>query len=287
MRISGPLFVLIGSICFSFSGVIQCIAPTGATPFTITEARMAIGSLGLLTFCFLSKKWPSSWKRFNFKYLFLMAAFLYSYQLLFFTSVLKTGVAIGTIAAIGSTPIWSAVIDWAFHRQKPSTIWYVSTGIAIGGIVLLNVDFLSSSIHWGYLLAPLLAGACYAFQIEVAPKAMQGISSESAIAFVMGLVAVVNIPSLYFFPPDWILTIRGFCCALGMGIVTASIAFTFFFAGVRQTNSVVASTLSLAEPMGAALWGILLLQEPWTTNTLVGIFFVIFSLVILLLTKKQ
>ncbi|WP_282196100.1 DMT family transporter [Turicimonas muris] len=281
MRLSGPLFVLIGALCFSFSGTIQSFAPEAATPFTVTEARMVIGTLGLAAFCWAAKKFPNSWSSFNFKFLVLVALCLYGFQLLFFSSLPKTGVAVGTIAAIGSTPIWTAIIEKIVYGKNPSKIWYFSTVTAIVGIVLLNLENFNSTVHWIYLLLPLLAGLCYAGEIVVAPKAMEGVSSESAMVVVMGLVALINAPMLMFFPISWIATAQGLSCAVALGLVTASLAFAFFFTGVRHTKASVASTLGLAEPMGAACWGIFLLHEPYSVWTLVGIGLILVSILVL------
>ena len=92
----GPLLILLGSVCFSFSGTFQQFAPIGATPFTITEARMLIGAAALLFWCLLSGKFNGSFAGLRWKYLILMAVSLLSFQLLFFSSILKTGVAVGS-----------------------------------------------------------------------------------------------------------------------------------------------------------------------------------------------
>ena len=116
----GPLLILLGSVCFSFSGTFQQFAPSGATPFTITEARMLIGAAGLLFWCLLSGKFSVSFGSLRWKYLVLMAVSLLSFQLLFFSSILKTGVAVGTVVAIGSTPIWTAIIEKTFLINLPA-----------------------------------------------------------------------------------------------------------------------------------------------------------------------
>ncbi len=287
MKISGPLFVLIGSLCYSFSGTIQSFAPEGATPFTITESRMLIGALGLACFCWVSKKFPKSFFDFNFKYLLSVALCLYGFQLLFFSSILETGVAVGTVAAIGSTPIWTAIIEKIFYNKNPSGIWYLATFLAIIGIVFLNLENMNSSIHWIYLLLPLLAGLCYAGEIILAPKAMEGVSSESAMTIVMLMVALINAPTLFLFPLSWIASLHGLSCVFALGLITASLAFAFFFTGVKYTRATVASTLGLAEPMGAACWGIFLLHEPYSLWTISGILLILGSILLLSLLDKQ
>ncbi|MGX2961160.1 hypothetical protein JNUCC23_18035 [Peribacillus sp. JNUCC 23] len=45
------------------------------------------------------------------------------YQPLFFSAVTITGVAIGTVIAIGSAPIFSGVLEWMVLKKSPSKGW--------------------------------------------------------------------------------------------------------------------------------------------------------------------
>ena len=45
--VRGPLFVLIGALCFSTSGFLQALAPEGASPYVVAGSRMILGSLAL------------------------------------------------------------------------------------------------------------------------------------------------------------------------------------------------------------------------------------------------
>ncbi|WP_354670047.1 EamA family transporter, partial [Turicimonas muris] len=56
--------------------------------------------------------------------------------------------------------------------------------------------------------------------------------------------------------------------------------------GVRHTKASVASTLGLAEPMGAACWGIFLLHEPYSAWTLLGIGLILVSILVLSLKSE-
>lgn len=283
----GPLLILLGSVCFSFSGTFQQFAPSGATPFTITEARMLIGAAGLLFWCLLSRKFSVSFGSMRWKYLVLMAVSLLSFQLLFFSSVLKTGVAVGTVVAIGSTPIWTAIIEKTVFNKSPRSVWFIATTIAVVGIILLNLQNFSGQVNILYTFLPLLAGLAYALEIVFAKEAMQGSSSEVCMMIVMALVALFNLPSLFFNELTWAFTSRGILVCLGLGLVTASMAFALFFGGTKTTPAAVASTLGMAEPLGAALWGITLLHEPCSLTTLSGIVLILLSLILLIKPEKQ
>ena len=286
MTNKGPLLILIGSLFFSFSGTLQALAPEGASPFTITESRMLFGALGLFAWCLISKKLPDNLRTLHWRFIFLTAVSLLAFQLFFFSSIVHIGVAVGTVIAIGSTPIWSAIIDKIAFKRSPPKIWYPATALAVIGILLLNWQALGTDTHFVYSLLPLLAGLAYAFEIIFSKKAMQDVSSEACMSFVMLTVALLNLPSLFFFSLNWITTPSGLGVALGLGIVTASLAFGFFFSGAKTTTAPVAATLGMAEPLGAAVWGVTLLGEPCGMQTLVGIALILISIGLLIKTNN-
>ena len=45
------------------------------------------------------------------------------YQLLFFYSVAEVGVAVGSVVAIATTPLWAAAVAFLLFRKKPSKFW--------------------------------------------------------------------------------------------------------------------------------------------------------------------
>ncbi len=282
----GSLLVLLGALCFSLSGTLQGFAPQEANPFTVTESRMVLGAVLLFLWSWHRNILPASWKAIRWKAVLFMAICLYAFQLLFFTSVLKVGVAVGTVAAIGSTPIWTAVLEKLLYGRNPPWIWYVATIMAIAGIILLNADYFSSTSNLLYVAFSLLAGLCYAGEIIISPKTMEESSPEASMMLVMAAVALLNAPSLFSNPLGWLFTLEGMATALGLGFVTAALAFALFFSGIRLVSPALASTLSLAEPMGAAAWGIFILNESASWTVLSGIALIIVSIV-LIITKGK
>lgn len=60
-----------------------------------------------------------------------------AYQLCFFASVDRTGVAIGTVVAIGSGPVFTGLLSWLFDRVPPTRRWAGATAVAITGCAAL------------------------------------------------------------------------------------------------------------------------------------------------------
>lgn len=64
-----------------------------------------------------------------------------------------------------------------------------------------------------------------------------------------------------FFPCAWILSVRGITVALGLGILTTALAYCLVMAGLKNCDTAKAATLSLGEPLGAAVLGFAVLHE--------------------------
>ncbi len=284
--LKGSLLVLLSALCFSISGTLQAIAPDEATPFVITEARMLVGSLFLFIWCACSKKIPSDLRLLPYKELIFCALCLLIGQLCFFTGMYYIGVSAGAIISIGSAPLWAAVIAKIVFKKSPHWDWYIATTMAIVGIACIN-GFQLNVDRLFYIFLLLMDGLTYAAYITASPKLVKSIGAEAALMFILSLIAIALLPVLFIFPVAWTITPRGLFVCLGLGIFTAGFAFTLLSAGTRYISPSVASTLCLAEPMGAACWGIFLLNEDSSFITLSGIALIFFSIIVLLIGENR
>lgn len=108
-NLKGPFFLLFSCLLFSVTGTLQQLAPEGHTPVVITEVRMLLGSLTILLWCLRTHRLPSNWSAVPWKPMLIAVASVLLYQLLFFYSVSEVGVAVGSVVAIATTPLWAAV----------------------------------------------------------------------------------------------------------------------------------------------------------------------------------
>ena len=100
----GVWLVLAAAVLWGTTGTAQALAPTGASPLTVGAVRLAIGGLALLALALWrgafrgGRPWPLAATA-------LAAACIAGYQVTFFAGVASTGVAAGTLVAIGSAPV--------------------------------------------------------------------------------------------------------------------------------------------------------------------------------------
>ena len=287
-NLKGPFFLLFSCLLFSVTGTLQQLAPEGHTPVVITEVRMLLGSLTILAWCLFTHRLPSNWSVVPWKPMVIAVASVLLYQLLFFYSVAEVGVAVGSVVAIATTPLWAAAVAFLLFRKKPSKFWAIATALAIVGVCLINFGggFQSQTLDWKVLL-PVAAGLCYGVEIIAVGKVVEKINPETTMLLEMGLVAILLLPVTFFCPSEWIFTTRGILVSLGLGVVTAGIAYPCFTYGIKYTSPVAASTLALTEPLMAAELGIFFLHENLTIPMALGMLSLIASVIVLIFDGRE
>ena len=287
-NLKGPLFLLFSCLLFSVTGTLQQLAPEGHTPVVITEVRMLLGSLTILLWCLWTHRLPSNWSSVPWKPMLIAVTSVLLYQLLFFYSVEEVGVAVGSVVAIATTPLWAAAVAFIFFKKRPSRFWVFATAMAIVGVFLINAGggLQSQRIDWRLLLA-IAAGLCYGVEIIAVGKVVEKINPETTMLLEMGFVAILLFPVIFFFPTEWIFTTRGILVSLGLGVVTAGIAYPCFTYGIKYTSPIVASTLALTEPLMAAALGIFFLNENLTISMSLGMLSLMASVIVLIFEEPN
>ncbi len=276
--LQGAFLLLVGAALWGTTGTLKSFAPAGVSPFLITFIRMSFGCVTLFFLCLYLHKFPKSLKTVNWKGMFGFAAGLFGFQVFFFGSVSEVGVAVGSVVSIGATPIWTAILEKVFYGRNPKSYWYIATILAIVGTILLNLDNIGNGVAWLYIIFPLLASLSYAVELIFSEKAMEGIEPEAAMVFVMGILAFICVPVLFFSPTGWMFEFPGIWVCLGFGVLTTALPFPLFFTGVKMTSPLMGSMMGMAEPMTSALLGIFFLHEHFDLAVGIGLAAVLLSI---------
>lgn len=285
-RSSGPLFVVLAAALWGTSGTAQAFAPGAADPLSVGVVRIGIGGAAMLAFATLSGSWAKGrgkderWRPLP---VLLCAALVASYQVLFFTGISLTGVAPGTIAAVGSLPVWAGMVDLALGK-RPDARWLGATALAVCGCALLVGSGGSLSVDpLGVLLCVVAGGGLVAFTTVA-----KGMLEERPHAVVMGVTFALGAgllsPALLFSDLSWVLSPAGLAVALELGLGATALAYILFAHGLSQVRVSTAATLSLAEPLTAGLLGVLVLGERLSPVALGGATLLVLGL--LLATAK-
>lgn len=272
--------ILFAAVLWGTTGTTQAFAPENAHPIAIGTIRLAVGGLFLLSLVLLFgklelKNWPI-------KATVLAALSMALYQPLFFTAVTVTGVAIGTVVAIGSAPILSGLLEWIFFKSRPSKIWWVSTFLSISGCILLFTNRESAYVDPVGVMMALGAGLSFASYTLSSRDMVQKFSSLNVVAIIFTVSAIFLAPFLFIFDMSWVASLQGISVSIQLGVAATGIAYFLFAKGLANVSSSTAVTLALAEPLTAALLGVFLLGESLNTTAWLGIFLLIMGIAILI-----
>lgn len=199
-----------------------------------------------------------------------------SFQVTFLAAVVRTGVAVGTLVAIGSAPLVAGLLT-----RQASRAWALATSVAVVGLVLLILGGGGARLSLGGLLLALGAGASYAAYTVCTARAVgQGAPSGLTTAVAFAVAAVALTPWLVVEDHTWLGHGSGWLMAVYLAIVPTVVAYRLFAHGLHGVAAATASTMGLAEPVVATLLGVGLLGEHLSVAGWLGAALVLAGLVL-------
>lgn len=279
------VLVLFGAVLWGTTGTAQTFMPQTIHPLVVGASRLAIGGFTLFVILLVTRKidlsnWP--WKE-----TIYAAVSMAIFQYLFFSSVRLTGVAIGTVVTIGSAPVFSGIIEWVLAKRRPTRVWLMATILAILGCALLFLNKGSIVVHPIGVLMSLGAGSLFAIYALVNKEVLDHVPAVPAVAVIFSISAIMLMPFLFLFETEGLWTGRGIGVVLYLGIATTSIAYILFSTGLKHIPSSAAVTLSLAEPLTAAILSVIVVGEQLSGSSWIGIILLLGGILVLTLGGRK
>jgi len=271
---------LLGNGLAGTAGTVATIYALNIPSPVIGFARLSIGAITLLLLApFFGGKLRNLPRLAARPGVWIMAASSASYQAFFFASVERTGVATAALITVGCIPVSAGIVGWIFLRERLSKIWLISTTIAIAGLVIASLGELQTNDATGLLYA-VIAGAgigAYINAAKVEVRAGANSMQLPGMAFLIGSVGLFFIVRNDLIQVHW--TSQAILLAVYLGAITMGIANGIQTVGLKGISPGVASTMMLADPVTAAVLGIVVLGQTLTLNGAVGLFLVVTGLV--------
>ncbi|MEV7801320.1 EamA family transporter [Microbispora sp. NPDC088329] len=292
---SGPLAVVGAAVLWGTAGTVGALAT--ASSVSLAAARLVLGGALLGALALVAHRRGRRTARGNGPApgnatrwaLVLGAAAVAAYQLCFFAAVGRTGVAIGTVVAIGSGPVFTGLLSWIVGHERPSGRWALATAAAVAGCTVLVTGGGGGAggAEAGGVALALLGGLLYAFYAVVAARAIGGgMGSGIVMGALFGGAALLMLPVLALTGPAWLARPGGLLAALYLGCATTGLAYLLYGRGLRTTPVAAAATLALAEPAVAALLGVVALREHLSPVSLAGLVLLALGLVVVALPAR-
>lgn len=257
------------AVLFGTTGTAQELGPGGTTPLGLGTLRIVVGSLAL--WCFAGTVPSLSVLRRHRSLIVLGAIGVAAYQPLFFAGTSRVGVALGTVVALGSGPVFAGVIEWVWLHRTPTRRWVGATAVTITGGALLVLSGAGGIDPGGRadggidpvgVAASLGAGLGYAvYAIAAKLLILRGVDSTVSLAWPFTIGALVLVPFASREPLGWATTDQGVLMLAHLGVLTVGLAYFLYGWGLRTIDTSTAVTLTLAEPVTAALLAVVVLDE--------------------------
>jgi DME family drug/metabolite transporter len=242
------------------------MAPAGAPAAAVGCAGLALGGLllflasggarSLLRVCSRRERW-----------LLVLGAFAVAgYPVTFYPAVHRTGVAVATVLALGSAPVFTGLLAWLTGRGRPTARWTAATaGTVLGCALLVLGPALSEHATPVDLVGAALAvcgGLSYAVYALIGGRLItSGHSSGAVMGVLFGIAGLLVVPLVLALDTRWLASWQGAGVAAYLAVFTVCLAYLLFGQGLRRTPASVATTLTLAEPAVAAVLGVAVLGE--------------------------
>jgi DME family drug/metabolite transporter len=262
-------FVIAAGICFGTTGTTQALGPDSISSLSIGSARLILGALFLFLYIKLTRTISAPVPKLS---MWLSAIGILAYQLTFFSAVKQTGVAIGTVTALGSVPALTGLLDYLIYKERPSKRWFVATIITTAGIIILGTANGVAGFDLGGFILAIIAGGSFGLLAVSSKRALiQGVDSTFAMYKVFSLAALLSLPILLLTDLQWLVTAEGAAMIIWLALIPTALAYILYAKGLKGVKPGVASTLILAEPATATILAALLLNEVITLQGWAGI----------------
>ncbi|QYM73291.1 EamA family transporter [Pseudochrobactrum sp. Wa41.01b-1] len=293
----GIVCVLIASFLWGTTGTAATFAPE-VGPMAIGAVAMGVG--GLLQALLALRALKRDYSKLQQQWLLVLfgAVSVAVYPLAFYSSMYLAGVTVGTVVTIGSAPLFSALIEWVIDRKTLSKQWIFGAALGLSGIVLLcffgggdhqtaSVAFSAGATAAGVLLG-LVGGLTYALYAWAAHRLMcKGISSKAAMGSIFGAGGLLLMPVLLLTGGALLASWNNALVGAYMAVIPMFTGYVLFGYALARISVSTATTITLTEPVIAALLAVVIVGENLSLLGWLGALLVISCLVILSAPKKE
>lgn len=280
----GILAVVAAAILWGTTGTAATFAPD-VSPIAIGAAAMGIGGIlqALVAHRGIVRSAPIL--RANRWHLVVGAVSVAIYPLAFYAFMRLAGVTIGTVISIGSAPLLAALVEYRLDGSRLTKRWVTGAAVGLAGIVLITIA--ESLVHansggtapaFGIALG-LVAGLTYAVYSWSARRLMQaGVPLLGAMGATFGAGGMLLLPIFIATGGSSLLSWNNAAVGIYMALVPMFVGYLCFGYGLFRVEASMATTITLLEPVVAAVLAVIAVGERLPIMGWVGVALVMLCL---------
>lgn len=288
-RSAGILLILAAATCWGVAGGIGgVLVGRGWDPIVVSFYRGALTLVfaGLWLLCSLDRHGLRSWRLWTWSAL-AGAGVAGAFSLYF--AGMRTGSVAVAATLLYSAPVFVFLVDFLSGRQRVTVGRLLGLTVVMIGVGLLSGFFSGAAMRLTVAVSVigLLSGVCYAIFIIGFQKAARHGSTQVVltVAFTVQtalLLAIANRAA-------WPLTLASFDAGLIalLGLLGGGLSFLCYVAGLRRSPAGAAALLGMAEPITAAAFAFVLLDQSLAPRQLLGALMVIVAVTMLNFRSRE
>lgn len=274
-RMRGAPLVMAAAALFGTVGTARVLGPA-ASPASVGAVRLLLAA-ALLLLLAAPYGWSALRTSWRLPGVWVAGVAQATFNLAFLGAVTRAGVAVGTLVAIGCTPILTGLASRQLTRS-----WLVATALALVGLTALLSQGFGAGVTLagiGFALGAAISYATFILASTALSRSPVDITVKLGAIFTVAAVALA--PALFLFPLDWVGSAGGAAMVLYLAVAATVLAYSLFNRGLGTLAPGTAATLGLTEPLVATVLGVVVLGERLTTVGWLGAVVVIAALTVM------
>ncbi|MFE2916475.1 DMT family transporter [Kitasatospora indigofera] len=284
---AGVVPVLAAAVLWGTVGPAQLLAGAGVDPVALGACRMLVGGVVLCAVTVRPRGLRTLWGPGVRLWMLVSVAVTAVFQGAFLQAVDRTGAALATAVAFGTVPAVSGLCARVLQRERPPAGWAAGTAFAVGGVALLLLPGGDGPADPAGVLLAATAGASFGVYIVAAKRLAAAGADPVAAAPVSVLAAGLLVSPWLAAAPSGLGSPRGLVLVGWLALGTTALGYLLFTRGMTRISAATTGTLSLAEPLVAALLGVLLLDERLTGWSGAGLVLLLGGLLLVALPPRR
>ncbi|MCT6867715.1 MAG: EamA family transporter [Gilliamella apicola] len=286
----GILAVILASLLWGTTGTAATFAPA-LSPLFIGSFAMGMGGIlqcGLATVKIVHDR---ALLAVHCRFLIVGALAVAIYPLAFYSSMRLSGVTIGTVVSIGSAPILSAIIEYFSRDFQLNKQWAMGALLEIIGMVMLAFsDNASTTIQYTHvnlgILLGLVAGLTYALYSWSARQLMlKGVNTKAAMGATFGCGGLLLIPVMLITGSAFVTSWNNMAVGFYMALIPMFLGYLCYGFGLSKISASMATTITLLEPVIAAILAMLIVGECLSLIGWIGMLLIFICLIMVTLSS--
>lgn len=288
----GIAAILVTSFLWGTTGTAATFAPD-AGPLAIGAAALGVGGLLQAAIAMPALHRCRAALRAHARLVAVGAVAVAVYPLAFYSSMHLGGVAIGTVASLASAPLASGILERVLEHRPLSRWWMLAASLGVLGSVLLCLSrtgqpAVSATATAAGIGLGLVAGATYALYSWVVHRLMgHQVGRAASMGAVFGAGGALLLPVLLITGAPLVASAQSFAVAAYMALVPMFLGYYLFGIGLTRVRPSTATTLTLSEPVVAAVLAVVVVGEQLTAAGWTGLSVIAAALVVLALAPTN